>query len=51
MNFFMILSCKTSFLDVFVAKGSSIVKKKIQPLWFNMGGEKERALCWTRFDR
>lgn len=51
MNFFMILSCKISFLDVFVAKVSSIVKKKIQPLWFNMGGEKERALCWTRFDR
>lgn len=28
MNFFMILSCKISFLDVFVAKVSSTVKKK-----------------------
>lgn len=27
MNFFMILSCKISFLDVFVAKVSSVVKK------------------------
>lgn len=42
----MILSCKISFLDVFVANVSSIDKKI-----FNLGGEKERALCWTRFDR
>lgn len=28
MNFFMILSCKILFLDVFVVKGFLIVKKK-----------------------
>lgn len=47
----MILSCKISFLDVFVAKISSIVKKIFNQKLFNIGGEKERALCWTRFDR